>query len=77
MTCSLSPDLQIVQKIPENITFVYVNQLAKFGDLISLVQKIYWKMHPVSCANTHQHVIDLVNHGMIKIQKLECLENIA
>ena len=34
-------------------------------------------MHPVSCANTHQHVIDLVNHGMIKIQKLDCLENIA
>ena len=34
-------------------------------------------MHPVSCDNTHQHVIDLVNHGMVKIQKLECLENRA
>ena len=31
------------------------------------VQKIYSKMHPVSCTNTHHDVIiDLVNHGMFK-----------
>ena len=32
-------------------------------------------MHPVSCTNTHHDVTDLVNHGMVKKQKLEYLEN--
>ena len=32
-------------------------------------------MHPVSCTNTHHDVIDSVNHGMVKIEKLEYLEN--
>ena len=32
-------------------------------------------MHPVSFTNTHHDVTDLVNHGMIKKQKLEYLEN--
>ena len=31
-----------------------------------MVQKIYSKMHPVSCKNTHHDVTDLVNRGMIK-----------
>ena len=31
-------------------------------------------MHPISCINTHHDVTDLLNHGMVKIQKLECLE---
>ena len=32
-------------------------------------------MHPVPCTNTHHDVIDLVNQGMVKIQKPEYLEN--
>ena len=32
-------------------------------------------MHPVSYTNTHYDVTDLINHGMIKIQKLEYFEN--
>ena len=31
-----------------------------------VVQKIYSKMHLVSCTNTHRSVTDLVNHGMVK-----------
>ena len=31
-----------------------------------MVQKIYSKMHPVLCTNTHHDVTDLVNHGMVK-----------
>ena len=34
-----------------------------------MVQKIYSKMHPVSCTNTHDDVTDLVNHGMVKNTK--------
>ena len=40
-----------------------------------VVQKIYSKMHLISCTNTHRDITDLVNHGMLKIQKLEYLEN--
>ena len=29
----------------------------------------------VSCTNAHHDITDLVNHGMVKIQKLEYLEN--
>ena len=32
-------------------------------------------MHLVSCTNPHRDVTDLVNHGTVKIQKLEYLEN--
>ena len=32
-------------------------------------------MHAVSCTNTHHGVTDLLNHGIVKIQKLEYLEN--
>ena len=32
-------------------------------------------MHPVSCTNTHHNATDLVNHGIVKIQKFEYLEN--
>ena len=32
-------------------------------------------MHPVTCNNTHYDVRELVNHGWLKIQKLEFLEN--
>ena len=34
-----------------------------------MVQKIYSKMHLVSCTNTHHDVTDLVNHGMAKNTK--------
>ena len=34
-----------------------------------VVQKIYLKMHLVSCTNTHRDVTDLVNHGMFKNTK--------
>ena len=32
-------------------------------------------MHPVSCTNNHCDDADIVNHGWLKIQKLEYLEN--
>ena len=32
-------------------------------------------MHPVLYNDTHHDVTDSVNHGMVKIQKLEYLEN--
>ena len=34
-----------------------------------MVQKMYSKMHSVSCTNTHHDVIDLTNHGMVKNKK--------
>ena len=34
-----------------------------------MVQKIYSKMHLVSCTNTHRDVTDLVNHEMVKNTK--------
>ena len=30
-------------------------------------------MYPVSCANNHHDVADLVNHGMVKMQNLNIL----
>ena len=35
-----------------------------------VAQKIYSKMHPVLCTNTHHDVTDLVNHGMVKNTKI-------
>ena len=32
-------------------------------------------MQPVSFTNTHHDVTDLLNHGIVKNTKLECLEN--
>ena len=34
-----------------------------------VVQKIYSKMHLISCTNTHCDITDLVNHGMYKNTK--------
>ena len=31
-------------------------------------------MHPVSCTNTRHDVTDLINHGMVKTQKIEYAE---
>ena len=33
------------------------------------VQKIYSKIHLVSCTNTHRDITDLVNHGIVKNTK--------
>ena len=32
-------------------------------------------MHLVSFTNTHHGITDLINHGMVKIQKLEYFES--
>ena len=45
-TWDLAPDLQAVKKIPENITLVYIHQLAKFGDLVSRGSKDTFKNTP-------------------------------
>ena len=34
-----------------------------------MVQKIYLKIHPVSCTNTNHDVTDFVNHRMVKNTK--------
>ena len=34
-----------------------------------MVQKIYSKMHPVSCTDAHLDDIDLLNHGMAENTK--------
>ena len=57
------------------IVFVYIYQLVKFGDLISCGSKDIFKTHPVSCANTHHGVTDLISHWMVEITILEYLEN--
>ena len=42
---------------------------------MSCSSKDILKMYPVVCTNTHHHITDLVNHGWVKIQKVEYLEN--
>ena len=34
-----------------------------------VVQKIYSKMHPAFCTNTHQDVTDFLNYGLVKNTK--------
>ena len=46
-----------------------------FGDFMSCGSKDIFKNASALCTNTHHEVTDLVNHGWLKIQKLECLEN--
>ena len=78
-TCNLAPLLQIVPKdywklihllIPINWPSLAISWV--------VVQKIYSKMHLVSCNNTHCDVTDLVNHGMVKNIKtwISCGQNI-
>ena len=63
---NLAPVSQIVQKDTENYcTCLSIN----WPSLVTswfVVQKIYSKMHLVSCTNTHLKVTDLINHGMVK-----------
>ena len=42
---------------------------------MSCGSKDIFKMHPVSCTDALHDVTDLVNHGMVKMQKFEYLEN--
>ena len=42
---------------------------------MSCGSKINSKIHPVSCANIHHDVTYLINHGIVKVQKLGYLEN--
>ena len=70
---------QIIQKIVQIIALVYyIYQLNKFGTLIELWFNTF-KTAPSSpfspFSNTHHEVTDLANSGMVKIQKLEYLEN--
>ena len=51
------------------IALAYIYQLAKFGDFMSCGSKDIFKVHLISCTNTHRDVIDLVNHGMVKNAK--------
>ena len=60
-----SPSPQNFSKDPENYC-LWLYHLAKCVDLWFVGQKIYSNMHPVSCANTHHDVTDLVNHGIVK-----------
>ena len=50
-----------------------IYQLAKLGDKRYIQsyggQKIYSKLHPDSCTNTHYDVTNLVNHRMFKNTK--------
>ena len=50
--------LKLFKRFLKIIVIVYINQLAKFGDLTSCGSKDS-KMHSVSCTNTHD-IIDLV-----------------
>ena len=61
----LSPSLPNHSKwFQENFDLAYIFQLLNFGGLMSCGSKDMFKMHPVSCTNTHD-VTDLVNREMI------------
>ena len=69
-TWNLAPVLHIVQKIRENYCPCLHQSIGQVWWLKwVVVQKIYSKMHPVSCANTHHDVTDLANHEMLKNTK--------
>ena len=63
-TWNLAPVSQIVQKITES--YCTCRYLSTWW---FVVQKIYSKVHLVSCTNTHRDVTDLVNHEMVKNTK--------
>ena len=66
---NLAPVLQIVQKDCWKLLPLLISiNWPSLETLFFVVQKIYWKMHPVSC-NTQHDVTDLENHGMVKITK--------
>ena len=54
------------------IDLAYIYQMTKFGDLMSCVSKDIVKNAPCLThvlINTHHDVIDLSNHGMVRITK--------
>ena len=67
-TWNLAAVLKIVQKISENYCPCLYLLIYQVWWLRVVVQKIYLKMHPASCTNTHD-VTDLLNHGMVKNTK--------
>ena len=52
-------------------------QLVEFGDVMTCGSKDIFKNTPylISCTNTHHSITDLLNHGMVKIQIFEYLDN--
>ena len=67
---NLAPVLQIIQSFQKNFALVYIYQLTWFDGLMTLVQKVYSKMHPVSYTNARHGVIGLIIHGMVKNTKI-------
>ena len=56
---------KILKRLIRIIAIAYIYQLVKLSDFMSYGSKY------LSCTNTHRDVTDLVNHGMVKIEKLE------
>ena len=69
-TWNFPPALQIIQKIPENYCPCLYQSIDQVWWLNDVVQKMYSKMHLVSCINAHHDVTDLVNHEMVKNTKV-------
>ena len=67
-TSNIAPVLQIVQKISENCSCLLS---LNWPHLVTCGcgSKIYSKMHPGSCNNTHHDNTELVNHDMVKNTK--------
>ena len=59
----------MLERFLKIIALAYINQLAKFGDLMNCTSKDIFKKHPVSCIDTHHDATDLLNHGMVKNTK--------
>ena len=67
----LSPSLSNCSKDSWKLLslFIFIN----WPSLVTkwfIIQKIYSKMHPVSCTNTYPDMTDLLNHGMVKNDKI-------
>ena len=61
-----APFPKLFKRFLKIIVLSYIYQLAMFGGLRVTVRKIYSKMHPVSCTNTHHDVTDLIKHGIFE-----------
>ena len=71
--CKIEKDLESSPRLPncskDYWQLLYLLISINWPSLVtswSVIQKIYSKMHIISCANTHRGVTDLVNHGMVK-----------
>ena len=63
------------QRFQKNIALAYIYELTEFDGLISCDSKVILKIDPVLWTNICHDVMHLVNHGVVKMQKLEYLEN--